>query len=100
MLCLTEKEYVPGHQNLSLCKASGQKLLLCQLGMVMEDITKHPVKLLEKPEVTATVKVVTMVSEPVGKGQRVVHYGGVKKRQETRGTANRQTAGGMAVCYT
>ena len=56
--------------------------------MVVEDISKHLVQLLEKPEVTATVKVVTMVSEPVGKRERVVHYGGVKERQEARGTAN------------
>lgn len=39
VLCLTEQEYIPGHQNLSLCKARGQKLLFCQFGMVVENIT-------------------------------------------------------------
>ncbi len=82
VLCLAEQEYVPGHQNLSLSKASREKLFLCQLGVVMEDIAEHPVELPKEPEVTATVEVVTMVSEPVGEGQRVVHYGGVKEREK------------------
>lgn len=88
VLSLAEQEYIPGHQNLSLSKASREKLLPCQLGVVVKDIAKDPVQLLEKPKVTATVKVVTMVSEPVGEGERVVHYGGVKERQEARGTAH------------
>ena len=56
--------------------------------MIVEDIAEHSVQLPEEAKVTATVKVVTMVSEPVGEGERVVHYGGVKEREEARGTAN------------
>ena len=54
----------------------------------MEDIAEHSVQLPEEAEVTATIKVVTMVSEPVGEGERVVHYGGMKEREEAGRTTN------------
>ena len=50
----------------------------------------HSVELLEETQVTPPVEVVAVVSEPVGKGQGVVHHGGVEEREKTGRATNGQ----------